>query len=671
MYDRLFSKGKIGTMDTKNRLVMSPMGLGLADGAGRPTDDMIAFYEARAKGGAGLIMPEVTRVNDDTGVCLLRQLSVTEERHVAALSRLAEAIQRYGTRMVVQLHHPGRETYSSFIGGKALVAPSAIPCKVTREETRALGRGEIQEIQRQFVVGAARVKRAGADGVELHAAHGYLINAFLSPYTNKRDDEYGGSFENRMRFLREIVEGIRSECGDFPLIIRLTADEMLHMNGVREDYIRLEDGVSMAVELERLGVDAIDVSCGIYETAATCIEPISFPQGWRNPMIRAIKERVGIPVIGVSVFRDPEAGERALADGTLDFVSSGRSWLADEEWGAKAATGREANIRKCVSCLRCFENLMRNIKRGYPTECAINPRMGRELKYGAIKRDAAGRHVVVAGGGPAGLAAAETLAMRGASVTLFEKGLELGGQTALAAIPPHKGPVGWVADYYARSLRESGVDIRLGAEATEEFLDGLRPDAVIVATGGAPVIPAGTPGVLGNPRVFTVAQALSGELEAALGIGGGEAGEAASGGLRAVVIGAGMSGLETAEYLASKGCEVTVADMAGRAAADAYIINVREVVSRLEACGAKILLSHRLEAVNEGSVLLGAVGSDEVKELPADFVVLSMGVKPNDGLAAALNGKEYDTRVVGDAARTGGMGQAIRDGFEAGLSVLG
>ena len=306
MYEKLFTPGKIGNVTVKNRLVMSPMGIGLAELDGSPSEDMLAFYEARAMGGAGLIIPEITRVNDVHGAGLMRQLSVTQDRHIPGLARLATAVHKHGAKIFIQLHHPGRETVTALTGGQPVVSASAIPCKYLQQETRALTTEEVQHLIAQFVAGAARVQKAGCDGVELHAAHGYLLQQFLSPYTNKREDQYGGSFENRLRMLSEIIAGIRETCGpDFPIGVRLSVEEFLDKTGVSEDYIHIQDGVKIAMALESMGIDFVDVSVGLYETGITCVEPISYPQGWRRELIKAVKDHVHIPVIGVSSIREP------------------------------------------------------------------------------------------------------------------------------------------------------------------------------------------------------------------------------------------------------------------------------------------------------------------------------------------------------------------------------
>ena len=419
---------------------------------------MIAFYEARAIGGAALIIPEIARVNDLHGAGMMRQLSVSKDRHIEGLAKLAETVHKYGTKIFIQLHHPGRETVTALTGGP-VVSASAIPCKYLQQETRALSTEEVKALIQQFISGAVRVKKAGCDGVELHAAHGYLLQQFLSPYTNKREDEYGGSFENRLRMITEIINGIRVQCGpDFPIGVRLSVEEFLDKTGVTEDYIHIQDGVKIAMALEKCGIDFIDVSVGLYETGSVCVEPISFPQGWRKDLIKAVKDHVSIPVIGVSCIREPQVAESFLEGGIVDFVSMGRSWLADEQWGLKVLEGRENEICKCINCLRCFESLNAWMGAGIPAECAVNPRACRERLYGNAEYDTQEHKVVVVGGGPCGMIAAKTLAERGMKVTLVDRQSELGGTINLAKKPPFKERMGWIADYYNVEFEKLGVE---------------------------------------------------------------------------------------------------------------------------------------------------------------------------------------------------------------------
>ncbi len=656
MYKRIFETGRIGKVTTKNRLVMSPMGCGLANLDGTPSEDMIAFYEERAIGGAGIIIPEITRVNDVHGAGLLRQLSVTKDKHIEPLSKLAEAVHKHDSKLFIQLHHPGRETVSALLGGQPVVAPSAISCKTVKQETRALTLDEIKELIKQFIDGAVRVQKAGCDGVELHAAHGYLLQQFLSPYTNKREDTYGGSFENRLRIVTEIIEGIREACGpDFPIGVRLSVEEFLDQTGVTEEYIHVQDGMKIAVALEQAGIDFLDVSCGLYETGMTCVEPISFPQGWRKDLLLAIKSQVKIPVIGVSVIRDPAVAENFLENEVVDFISMGRSWNADSQWGRKVQEGREKELRKCISCLRCFESLNEYNAAGMPPECALNPTYAREKKYGDLERDLDQHKVVVVGAGPSGMCAAQTLALRGMKVTLLDRQSELGGTVNLAKKPPLKERMQWIADYYKNELEKLGVEVKLNTNATADIIMGYQPDAVILSTGSTSIIPGKIPGIHGE-NVYTVESVLSGEAKLT--------------GKKIAVIGAGLTGLETAEYLTAEKNQVAVIDMLDKPAPNANHTNVLDVCGRLAKSGVEYLLGHSLKEITAQSVLLENMEKKEEVKVPVDAVVLSLGFRPDQSLASELQGKGIEVKITGSAVKDGAIAPAIRTGYEVGRELF-
>lgn len=656
MFNKLFEPGKIGKVSIKNRLVMSPMGCGLANLDGTPSEDMIAFYEARAIGGAGLIIPEITRVNDVHGAGLMRQLSVTKDRHIEPLSKLAEAVHKHGSKIFIQLHHPGRETVSALLGGQPVVAPSPIPCKYLKQETRELKTEEVKELINQFIDGAVRVQKAGCDGVELHAAHGYLLQQFLSPYTNKREDEYGGSFENRLRMIQEIIVGIRKVCGPgFPIGVRLSVEEFLEKTGVTEEYIHIQDGIKIAMVLEETGIDFIDVSCGLYETGITSVEPISFPQGWRRDMIMAVKNHVNIPVIGVSAIKEPAVAEKFLEDGVEDFVSMGRTWLADENWGKKVQEGREKEIRRCVSCLRCFESLNQYNAAGLPPECSLNPRLAKERRYGDLIHDTKGHTAVVVGGGPAGMCAAQTLASRGVKVTLIDRQGELGGTVNLAKKPPLKERMQWIAEYYQNEFERLGVEVKLNTEATADMIMSFKPDAVIVATGSTSIIPNKIPGVHGN-SVYTVEDVLTGE--------------AVLQGKKVAVIGAGLTGLETAEYLCTNENQVVVIDMQEKVAPNANHTNVADVCGRLAKSDVQYMLGYALKEIHEDCVILEKPEEHKEEKVSVDAVVLSLGYRPDQSLVSELEAKGVVVKLIGSAIQDGAIAPAVRTGYEVGRELF-
>lgn len=655
MYSKIFEQGKIGNVTFKNRLVMSPMGTSLAEMDGSPSEDMIAFYEARAIGGAGLIIPEITRVNDVHGVGMMRQLSVSKDRHIEGLAKLAASVHKHGTKIFIQLHHPGRETVTALTGGP-VVSASAIPCKYLQQETRALSTEEVKALIQQFIDGGVRVKKAGCDGVELHAAHGYLLQQFLSPYTNKREDEYGGSFENRLRMITEIIQGLRAQCGpDFPIGVRLSVEEFLDKTGVTEDYIHIQDGVKIAMALEKCGIDFIDVSVGLYETGNVCVEPISFPQGWRKDLIKAVKDHVSIPVIGVSCIREPQTAEAFLENGIVDFVSMGRSWLADEQWGRKVLEGREKELCKCINCLRCFESLNAWMGAGIPAECALNPRACRERYYGDLEYDLQGHKAVVVGSGPSGMIAAKTLAERGVKVTLIDRQSELGGTINLAKKPPLKERMEWIADYYKVEFEKLGVEVKLGMEATAENIAEMNPDAVLVATGSKSIIPRSIPGIDGK-NVYTIEEVLTGK--------------AGLTGKRVLIVGAGVTGLETAEYLCHEGNTVVLADMLEKVAPNANHTNVADVCGRLKKYGVQFMMAHALKEIQEIGVVLERLSDKETVTIDADAVVLSLGFRPDNGLVEELKARGIQALAIGNAIKDGTIAPATRSGYEAARTLF-
>ena len=629
----LFTPGKIGKVEIKNRLVMSPMGTNIAEMDGSPSDDMIQFYEERAIGGCGLIYTEVCKVNEQHGSAMMRQLSLTRDRNIEPMSRLTAAVHKHGTKIFCQLHHPGRETVTLLTGGEYVVSASDVACKFINQPTRALSHGEVKSLIQDFISAAVRAKAAGFDGVELHAAHGYLIGQFFSPYTNKRNDEYGGSFENRCRFASEIVHGIHAVCGDdYPVTIRISADEFLSQNGVTEDYIHAPDGVELAKAMEKAGVAAVNVSCGIYETGVNIIEPITFPEGWRSGFIKAIKDNVGIPVIAVNNIKDPDFAEKLLEDGVHDFISLGRAWLADADWGRKALEGRACDIRKCIGCLNCFQSLNDNMPLGMPPDCAVNPRLCKEKKYSQLKQDDKHRSVVVIGGGPAGMCAALTAAQRGMKVTLLEKSPRLGGLVNYASAAPLKGGMREVIDWYEKELPKAGVDVRLNAEATVEEVEKLEPDAVILASGNKPIFPSKIPGINGG-NVFSIIDVL-----------GGTSGIENK---KVLIAGAGVTGLECAAYLNAKGCATTIADMLDKVAPNDIPTIVGDDCARLTAEGTTFMLKHAVKEIKADGVVLTDLDKNEDVFFPCDAVVVSLGLVPENALLEPLKAKFENVFAVG------------------------
>lgn len=645
-YPKLFSPGKIGTLEIRNRVIMTSMGCGMANPDGTPSEQMIAYYTERAKGGVGLICTEVTRVNDDNGVCEAIQLSVSQNKHIAGIRALADSVHRYGARIFIQLHHPGRQTNGFLMYGRQIVAPSPIPCGVMQEQPRELSTDEVRGIVRDYIDGAWRAQQGGADGVELHAGHGYLLNQFLSPHTNKRSDEYGGSFENRARIVTEILTGIKDRCGaDFPVSVRVSVDEF-----VGKDGIQLEEGVRLCKLFEDCGADAMNVTCGIYETMNTLVEPMSYEEGWRLYLVDAVKKELHIPVYGNAVIRHPAYAEELLESGRADFISMGRTHLADPEWCNKAREGREDEIRYCISCLRCFETVLPNSAMGVSFNCSVNARLGCEARYPEPERNGGGRTVAIIGGGPAGMETARVLAERRFKPVIFEAGDKLGGNLNIAKLPPKRAKIGWFVDYLTKEMARLKVDVRLNTVADKAAIDALDPYAVIVATGTEPIVPESIPGIHGE-NVFLLDDVLTGKVKFS--------------GKRVAVIGSGESGIETADKLAEDGNEVSVVEMQPTLTPDGYWQDVLDIMGRLNEHGVKFYPGHKLVGISKAGVSL----EGDTKELCVDAVVLALGLRCNNKLYKELKDSRERVFNVGNSAYVSKMQPAVTDAYQLAYSL--
>lgn len=638
MYDRLFSPVWIGPVRIKNRVAMTSMGVVLAAPHGGVNDDIIAFYEARARGGVGLIISEICRVMDGAGAGESNQLAARNAADLQGLTRLTDTLHKYGTAFFVQLHHPGRQG-SSFVDGADPVSASAIPGPLGGPAPRELTIPEIREIQQAFIKGAQIAQQAGVDGVELHGAHGYLINGFLSPYLNHRDDAYGGTFDNRLRFLLEIVAGIRAGCGrDYPLGVRLSAEEFLGDRG--ND---LAASCRIAEELEKAGVSFLDISCTIPDSPriTACIEPGTVEQGWKKYLAAEIKKHVTVPVISVANIKEPSVAEAILAENACDIVGVARGHLADPAWCDKARTGRAELIRTCIGCLTCFDEIAHQ----RPVKCAVNPTTGREREFARPVRDGAGRTVAVIGGGPAGFTAALLLQERGFHPVLFDRSDRLGGTLNIADRGSGKEKITRLVDSMVAQARASGVELRLGEEATVEKVTALSPCGVFVASGARPFIPP-VPGIDGT-NVVTAEDVLLGRAEVAG---------------HCVVVGGGMTGLETAEVLLKSGHPTTVVDMMPRMGMGVFILVTLDLQQRMAPYAPQYLPGHRLARVTAEGVELEA-GDGARRSVPADTVVLALGVRPDQDTPDRFRAAFPDVRVIGDAVHGGRILEATKDAY--------
>ena len=646
----LAQKGKIGNVELKNRIVMAPMGDLTANPDGTVSETSIAYYGARAKGGVGLIITGIVRINNEDGTAGPNQLSLADDSYIPGFKQLVDEIHRHGTKVFVQIQHSGRQGVAALTGHDHVLAPSAIPSAVMQQPTKALTKEQIKTLVGQFGDTARRAMEAGADGVEIHGAHGYLINQFLSPFSNKREDEYGGSFENRMRFMREIIQDVFEKTErKIAVSVRLSVDEFLAEVGVDEPYIDLAEGVRIAKACEAEGVDAINVSCGTYESMNFAIEPVSFPQNWRKNFIKAVKDEVSLPVIAVSKLRDAAVVEELLQEGVVDFASIGRPLLADPDFANKAIKGEDQHIRKCISCLFCFDEL----NKGSQVVCAVNPLTGFEAKYPERGKADNPKKVVVVGAGPAGLAAAEALVRHGHEVVIFEKSDGIGGQIRIGMNPPKKDQLGWFMDYYDKFIEDSNIDIRFNQEADPETVKSMNPDVVLLAIGAKP-ISLDIPGATG-PNVYSVEQVLSGQTDLK--------------DKTVAVIGSGLTGLETAELLQVDGNKTLIVEMLDEIAPGAYMQNLMDVTSRLAEDKTEYLTSHKLTKIDNDTIEMENVKSGETVTRKVDAVVLSVGYKPDNELLDSFSDTASLVKVIGDAEDVQNIGMAVRSGYATAYEI--
>jgi len=632
-YASLFQPININGLQLKNRLVVPPMGSGFAAEDGSVTDRLISYHEARARGGFAFITLEVTAVDGEEGKGSKTQLSIFDDSFIPGFKRLVDRVHAAGAKVSVQLYHPGRATLPPYIGNRPVVAPSPIPDPIWRQEPRELTIDDIQKLVEEFAQGARRAKEAGFDAVELHGAHGYLISEFMSGYANKRTDEYGGGFEGFVRFPVEIIRRARQLVGpDFPIFFRISGDELIPLGrGVAES-------VEMAKRLVQEGVNVIDVSIGVMESSFLTSAPAEMEQGFNAAMTAEFKKALNVPIIAVGRINEPDVAKEIISSGKADLVAIGRQSLTDPEWPNKVAAGRTDDIVKCISCNDgCIEGIVTWLRPSIT--CVQNLALGKEAEY-ASPRAPKQKKVLIAGGGPAGLEAARTAALWGHRVILYEKDKALGGQANIAAVPPNKDVYKEVVLSRDKAIKELGVEVHMGEELTPDIVKQIAPDVLIIATGSRPLVPD-IPGI-GNKNVITSAEVLKGAK-----VGG-----------KVVVVGGGLVGCETADYLAQQGKQVTIVEMLRRTAQDIGPAARYFLRRRMKEKEIKILTSTTVEEIVEGGV---RVKTDEGSQVlgPVDTVVLATGAKSVNEMEPVVKEIVPEVHVIGDACKPGKILAAV------------
>lgn len=648
--DILFSSIQLGKVNIKNRVALAPMGTrsNLMDGT--ISERCSIYLEERAKGGAGLIIPEFTAVTQ--GYTWIPSMQIYSDRLIPSLSRLAESIHNHDSRIIMQLaHHGGRA--ASAVTGQRCVAPSAVASPLYKEIPEALSVEEIYRLTEDWRTAAIRAKRAGFDGVEIHGCHGYLINQFISPATNKRTDEFGGCLENRMRFAKLIVQAVREACGDgFIIGFKMAAYEEL------EGGNKLKDAPEIARAVEGMGVDYIHVS----STSSTVPghEYTEYPSvpcmyDGRNclaPLAKAVKDAVSVPVILASAIVDPEAADELIRTGVTDMVAVGRGFLAEPYWGRKPQQGEA--IRPCIGCMTCHKHTLA----GTDLVCAVNGGLLREFYDHSIGKHPQPRKVMVIGGGPGGMEAAIRAHDRGHHVVLYERGGELGGALKAASAPAFKHRTRRLLEFYRGELERRGIRVVLNAEILADNADAILKeenfDVAVVAVGGVPVRPP-VPGVDGS-NVFVAERVL---LEPSLCEGDGPVN----------IIGCGKVGMETAWLLGEQGRKVRIFEMmpAEKLMADDHPTTRSVLLHRMEEHKVEIHAGAKVLEISQNGIL--AELSGEKKRFDGDYVLLAAGYRKNSGLYQYLLTRRQLQQVyeIGDGKAPKGLIEAIHGGYYAGM----
>jgi len=636
-FSKLLEPTHIAGMSLRNRLVFPATSTNLSTRDGYLTEREIAFQVERAKGGTGLVI--VPGYVHPGGRSFPMVAGIWEDGQMPGWRDLAQGIRAHGARACVQLMHAGRYVHHSL--GIQPVAASAVPPRIPRYvHPREMTLEEVRDMVQSFGAAARRTKEAGFDAIEILACTGYLVSTFISPWANRRADEYGGSLANRARFLLEIIREVRQQAPGLALLVRLNADDLMP-GGTPRGELR-----QVGLMCQEAGVDAISLTVGWHESGEPAIT-VEVPVGTWLPLASEWKKALRVPVIMAYRLRTAEMAEKALQEGHVDLVAMCRPLIAEPAMANKLSEGRAEDIIPCITCNQgCFQRLFNAAW----VQCLMNPRTGREsLEEYRIEPASRPKRVLVAGGGPGGMEAARVAALRGHRVVLCERSRRLGGQAALAAVPPTREEMGDIVSYLSRQIKKLGVEVRLDTEVTPDLAHQLSPDAIIVATGAGPRWPDLA---LGSIPVATAHQVLGGEAQV---------------GSSVVVWGGDEAGAQTAEYLAARGHRVAIVEESQRLAKDMTSFDRVGLKTRLSKLGVRTLLKATVAEVADSRVMVS--GPDGSEALEVDSLVVSLGLVPNQGLYLELKGQFPEVYAVGDCVTPRKAINAIHDGYKAGNRV--